>query len=370
MNDQSRLNDSALKSGDGSHRETDPTPDHPTTTAKPQPRYHDMDSLRASMMLLGLVFHVAWFFLPLYFGHTLSDVGGSTGFLYFFAWVHQFRMQVFFLIAGFFACLLVRKRGLKSFAKNRFLRVVIPLALAMLTIYPLMKLQYLRGGLESGRILSDEPLMTQYAEVMTTIDWANEWIVHLWFLECLILIYLIAWVLRVASDWLIDRRGTIRPRLESAINRVTQSHFGPFVLAIPIGACMAYHLTWFGIDSGPLKSLWAGVFAYWVFFAVGWCLYANPKIIAVFTGPWPAYLVIGSALSLLLCGYFNHLLNSQRLIELLKSKSHLFQKTGNNNRRIAQLPICNKLQRNRILARNPGRLVLDGLYYFNVQLFH
>ena len=119
-------------------------------------RFHDMDSLRAAMMLLGLVFHAAWFFQPIYFGNTLTDTGGGTGYLYFFAWVHQFRMHVFFLIAGFFACLLVRKRGHFSFAKNRFMRIVVPLALSMVTIWPLMKLQYLRGGLVSGRILSDE----------------------------------------------------------------------------------------------------------------------------------------------------------------------------------------------------------------------
>ncbi len=276
-------------------------------------RFHDMDSLRAAMMLLGLVFHAAWFFQPIYFGNTLSDSQGSTGFLYFFAWVHQFRMHVFFLIAGFFACLLVQKRGHLNFAKNRFVRVVIPLLLSMLTIWPLMKFQYVRGGLVSGRILSDEPLTTQYWTVLTTVDWPNEWIVHLWFLECLILIYAIALGLRLAFDYVIDRGNRIRPILEKLTNRLTRSHWGPVLLAVPVALCMAYDLTWFGIDSGPLKPLWAGVFAYWIFFAVGWCLFAAPQIIDVFVRRWPAYLIIGSILSLALCGYFNNLLMSGRI---------------------------------------------------------
>ncbi|MCA9140412.1 MAG: acyltransferase family protein [Planctomycetales bacterium] len=124
-------------------------------------RFHDMDSLRAAMMLLGLVFHVAWFFQPIYFWNTLSDSQGSIGFQYFFTWVHQFRMQVFFLIAGFFACLLIRKRGLLSFAKNRFLRVVIPLLISMLTIWPLMKLQYLRGVLLYELLTGTTPLTNE-----------------------------------------------------------------------------------------------------------------------------------------------------------------------------------------------------------------
>jgi glucan biosynthesis protein C len=249
--DECRRIDGSVRGDEGvgmppvSTAESIPSPARTDTPVRGQasPRFHDLDSLRAAMMLLGLVFHAAWFFQPLYFGHTLSDVGGSDGYLYFFAWVHQFRMHVFFLIAGFFACLLVRKRGAVSFAKNRWLRIVVPLVLSMLTIWPLMKLQYLRGGLESGRILSDEPLMTQYWVIMAKIDWANEWIVHLWFLYCLILIYLITWIVRLVFVHVVDRKNRMRPILESAINQLTRSHVGPFVLAVPVAACMSYDLT-------------------------------------------------------------------------------------------------------------------------------
>ena len=69
--------------------------DLPPKGEKTAIRFHDRDSFRTGMMLLGLVFHAAWFFQPVYFGHTLSDLEANTGFLYFFAWVHQFRMYVF-----------------------------------------------------------------------------------------------------------------------------------------------------------------------------------------------------------------------------------------------------------------------------------
>ena len=41
------------------------------------------------------------------------------------AGIHMFRMQLFFLLAGFFACLLVRKRGVGSFLRNRFFRIAV-----------------------------------------------------------------------------------------------------------------------------------------------------------------------------------------------------------------------------------------------------
>ncbi len=284
---------------------------HPMNQPAPE-RFHDLDSLRAAMMLLGVVFHAAWFFIPVYYGHTLSDVEGAWGYSYFFGWVHQFRMQTFFLIAGFFACLLVNKRGAWSFAKNRFMRVVLPLVLGLVTLWPLMKLQYLRGGLISGRIISDEPLWTQYAEALSNIKWQTEWLIHLWFLYTLIVLYVIAWLLRLAFDHVLDRSCVLRPRIELATNVITGSHWGPFVFAIPVAFCMAVDLTWFGIYSGEIEPLWFGIFAYWIFFAVGWCLFSKPQLINAFVSRWPLYVIAGSLMSLVLCNYFHSLLTSGR----------------------------------------------------------
>jgi hypothetical protein len=270
-------------------------------------RFHDMDSLRAAMMLLGIVFHAAWFFCPVYFGHTLSDTGAAPGYLYFFVWVHQFRMQVFFLIAGFFACLLIEKRGVWNFVINRGKRVVIPFVIVMLTLYPLMKLQYIRGGNTSARILSDQSIWQQFVEVWPSIDWWNEWPIHLWFLECLILLYAISLAFKLLFQW-FDRSGNLRARIIRAINNITGSHLGPLWLAFPIAAPLAYELTWFGIDTGPLYPQWAGVLAYWFIFAVGWCLYRKSELIDRFVARWPTYLIIGSLISLLLGGYFHKIM--------------------------------------------------------------
>ena len=127
-----------------------------TVDAQVQPlvaeRYHSLDGLRASMMLLGIVLHAAWYFIPVWFGHPITDVSANWGIAYFFYWVHLFRMQAFFLVAGFFAHLLIAKRGLWRFVGNRTMRIAIPFVLFTLALYPVMAYQGVVGGLLSGRI--------------------------------------------------------------------------------------------------------------------------------------------------------------------------------------------------------------------------
>ncbi|MEO1238092.1 MAG: acyltransferase family protein, partial [Pseudomonadota bacterium] len=77
-------------------------------------RYHGLDLLRAVAMLLGLVIHapLIYFFTNIQtdFGFTqitpievwMLPIGG---------WIHQWRMPVFFLLAGFFALLVLERRG-------------------------------------------------------------------------------------------------------------------------------------------------------------------------------------------------------------------------------------------------------------------
>jgi glucans biosynthesis protein C len=95
-----------------------------TTTSQ---RIHYLDNVRAIAMMLGLLMHgglayaesthVIW---------IVGDRSGSVGIDIIVWFVHLFRMALFFLIAGYFAKLLVDKRGTTGFIKNRVYRVVLP----------------------------------------------------------------------------------------------------------------------------------------------------------------------------------------------------------------------------------------------------
>src|SRR3712207_5022683 len=88
-------------------------------------RLHALDGIRAFALLLGIVLHSALSFLP---GLDLklwpiSDVQ-KNGALYLVVFViHIFRMSAFFLVAGFFARLLLYRRGVREFWRNRIARI-------------------------------------------------------------------------------------------------------------------------------------------------------------------------------------------------------------------------------------------------------
>lgn len=99
-------------------------------------RRHDLDALRAVAMLLGIVLHAAlsFTFIP----WSVQDLQQSTAYEVLFAFIHGFRMPLFFMLSGFFTAMLWRKRGLKSLAIHRTKRIFLPLVLGCFTIIPAM----------------------------------------------------------------------------------------------------------------------------------------------------------------------------------------------------------------------------------------
>src|SRR5690242_4449496 len=98
-----------------------------TAVTKPD-RYHSLDALRASMMLLGIVLHAAANFTqePMKVW-SINDTSVHFIFDILFYFIHLFRMPVFFISAGFFAALLYEKRGSFGMIRNRVRRVLLPL---------------------------------------------------------------------------------------------------------------------------------------------------------------------------------------------------------------------------------------------------
>ena len=83
----------------------------------PQERYHGLDFVRAIAMLLGVVLHVTVFFMPpaAYTGFFTWAAGEYHGDVLNYAashTIHLFRMQLFFLMEGFFAELVIERKGL------------------------------------------------------------------------------------------------------------------------------------------------------------------------------------------------------------------------------------------------------------------
>ena len=94
-------------------------------------RLHALDAVRVIALLLGIVLHGAMsFMMPI----PALDSSQSTTLAVAFYVIHIFRMSAFYLIAGFFARMVVERRGVEAFIKDRAKRIVIP----MIGLWPVL----------------------------------------------------------------------------------------------------------------------------------------------------------------------------------------------------------------------------------------
>ena len=105
-------------------------------------RYHGLDALRGIAMMLGIVLHAALsYFLASgdYGAFWPQDDQQSVLATYVFDFIHTWRMPTFFLLAGFFAHLVLDRRGDRYFINDRVNRILLPLAIFgvfMATVIP------------------------------------------------------------------------------------------------------------------------------------------------------------------------------------------------------------------------------------------
>ena len=144
-------------------------------------RYHALDSMRATMMLLGIYLHVVVGYSG--DGHWPYIDPHPTGALNFtLGIIHAFRMPAFYVMAGFFGSLLWNGRGPASFIANRVKRVLLPFALFWSLLFPLMAAIVISLEQGTNRVV---PAFLSGALLKRLHP------LHLWFLEYLLLLYAI-----------------------------------------------------------------------------------------------------------------------------------------------------------------------------------
>jgi glucan biosynthesis protein C len=288
------------------------------TPTPPDERYHALDCLRGSAMLLGVVLHagVSFVTVPVPFWavrdahpHPLVDVA-------LFA-VHDFRMQLFFVLAGFFGCLLYRKYGIAGTAAHRLKRVGVPLVLAVALVVPTImgaflwaELDTVRArGLEPGapgpRAFAAEQLAAHPDASNAEIVWEQfasgrflrfVQLAHLWFLYYLLIFYAAALALAPLARAL--EGGPALARFDSAFRWLCAAR-GRFVV-LPVLAFAAMLPMESPVVDTPLA--WVPelrVLAYYaLFFAFGWALYRHRDLAPAFGAGWRAHLLVAHLLVL------------------------------------------------------------------------
>jgi len=195
-----------------------------TRDAAGERRYFGLDALRGGMMMLGIVLHAAEMYLaapPPQFAAFPADRNNSLLFDLLFQFIHAFRMPTFFVLAGFFAALLVEKRGLWGTYRNRAARVLAPLAVALVAIFPVTAIFVLDFALAAKYGVHDwlpDPKLLERMdrEIAATGQPVGQVpAFHLWFLLYLLYFYLLLPACRWLSQLARRHEGRIGALLGS-----------------------------------------------------------------------------------------------------------------------------------------------------------
>lgn len=251
----------------------------------PQQREFFLDSIRAWLMLLGIPFHISL----IYSSHSwhVNSALPSWWLTLFNDFIHAFRMQVFFVISGYFSYMLFLRYPLKRWWKVRVERVGIPMltAIPLLTLPQFLMLQYVNGKAANWHTLSAY-------EKYNTLVW--ELISHLWFLLVMVVLTTVCLFLFKKMNRYVTRH-----------KENTNAAFSLGRLSILFLACGilygAIRRTIFIIHA-PLLS--DGLFNFVVmqtlfylpFFLLGALAFSRPNLKALFTTPSPG-CAVGAALA-------------------------------------------------------------------------
>ena len=236
-------------------------------------RYHGLDGLRGFAMLLGILLHAS---LP-YFSRIAgfesfwpADDDQSVLLFVVFDFIHAWRMPVFFLLAGFFAHLVLERRSTRAFVLDRLRRIALPLALfgaVMAVIVPPLWVYGWKGVMSLDIFrdsLSERP----------SLESSGALVAHLWFLYYLLLMYAALIGFRLLGR--LWRARTTRPSLG---RRFGDAVYSRAPLLLMLGALVLLVLR--GGDEG--KPIWPlnvpDVLYGTLFFAYGYGLHARRELI-------------------------------------------------------------------------------------------
>lgn len=257
-------------------------------------RIHSLDALRTVAMLNVVLVHAAMSFaVKAPAGWAALDRSRSYLFdVGIFAAV-GFTVQVFFVMAGFFAAQLMARRGLAGFARDRLRRIGLPFLIALVVLVPAIQAVGLLGTARKAAPGTHPGFSTAAADFFTSsLFWESYTLGHLWFLWYLILLY--AALLAVVA---LARRLPVPAALDRGFAAFVGSSARPLLLALPTAVLMT-PMSWM-IDTplGVVPEL--HILAYYaLFFGVGALLARQPQLVAAQTTAWRWYLLLAGAVVL------------------------------------------------------------------------
>ena len=282
-------------------------------------RYHALDSLRGFAMFLGILIHAVISFMlkPPSFWPVRDNDPNPLADLFLFA-VHDFRMQTFFLLAGFFGCLLFQRYGLRSMLMHRVRRIAIPFVLAVLLIVPPLQAIWLYGEIEAFRaegvpdhdpspvrilaaeLVAADPTQST-AAIIGKFFQSGRFLtglapIHLWFLYYLLWCYTTIAGVVVIANRLAESR--LERKTDAAFRTLIQCRFRVLIPACATVPMMYTMKSWYVDTPENWFPKWNLLAYYFGFFVFGWMLYRHRDLVQSFGRGWKWILPVANFLVL------------------------------------------------------------------------
>ena len=251
-------------------------------------RYYAFDSLRAVMMMLGLVLHTSINYVPVLPAETgwpYQDAQTHPLFDWLIVFIHVFRMPVFFAASGFFAAYLLGARGPAAFLRHRWSRIGVPLLVGLVVMIPA-----LYGAMVYAQQFTAVPPPPKTDLSLASIESLSANILaHLWFLYHLLLFCVGATLLEPIVRRIPERyRTSLLDAFDRSINRGSM-----LVLAALTGVILyqmkSWSLDYYGGLTPPLRIL----LSYAMFFLFGWMLFLRRGTLERLKSPAWLYFALG-----------------------------------------------------------------------------
>ena len=240
-------------------------------------RLYALDTLRASMMLLGLVLHSAISYSEIEHGsawplkdrETVSPIFDAI-----VGYIHAFRMPIFFVLSGYFSALLFYKKSPQVMIVNRLSRIAFPFLVFLFLLWPLVvfAVTFSRESIEG----SSTPLLSAIAIFSNRSVLFPTNTMHLWFLYYLIFYSFFGWAVAL----LLKRLPTTTAYVQCIYEWLMKSVFWRPLWMASFTGCLLYFMdTPWAEKTGDFLPHGQSLLLYGSFYIFGWLLYKSKHLV-------------------------------------------------------------------------------------------
>lgn len=262
-----------------------------------QERYHGLDFVRAIAMLLGVILHVTVFFMPAdaytgfftwaageYHGDVLNYAASHT--------IHLFRMQLFFLMAGFFAELVIERKGMLHLAIDRSKRILIPFLAGAIIGVPVLEMvvhfPLFSNKLDGMGLFEQFRSLVLWGTFSEKPSFHHAGLAHYWFLYYLLIHYIFHALVRTLLGSFMRPVGKFAGNL---LAFTIQRKYG-FILLGALAFPFHYALPDLFFWPSGLETAINDIAYYALFYVVGAVLYGNRHVLQLLANHSWRYLLI------------------------------------------------------------------------------